>query len=223
MNKAAIVMALAEGPPVEYRAVATTAAAATVVSKPSGLEVGDLVTVWALGVGGGTTLTTSGGSAWTLAHDSSTGQSVITNRMILYTKVMTALDISAAWNLSAAVDEGALALRYTGHGATTVTMKSTQGGGGTVNISLTLTGFTKAAGHYGAIVLAITNDTTAVPAFTSGLTVRSDGIFNSNARVAAADQQYGYVDGASVIVSNLNPSAPTNHQAYAILLEITGS
>jgi hypothetical protein len=223
MNKAAIVMALAEGPPVEFRAAASTGPATTVISKPSGLEVGDLVLVWALGVGAGTTLSTATGSAWTIVHDSVSGHSVISSKMMVFSKVMTALDVSAAWNLTGLVAEGALALRYTGHGATTVTMKAALAVGGNVNVSATLTGFTKSAGHYGLITLVIANDLTSVPVFTAGLTTRSDSVFNSNAKVAAADQQYGYVDGASVVVSNLNPAAPANHQAYAILLEITGS
>lgn len=217
MNKAAILMALADGPPIEYVASATTATAATSVGKPSGLEAGDLVLVWATCATTGATLTTASGSAWT-RYETGLGGSF--GYAVLFWKLLTATDVANAWTLSAAASHGAVALLYRSHGATTVTVKDDDLVSGNSNFNLTSTGFTKAAGHYGVIALALASATgttaTAPTTFTSRLRTSTPGWL-----FVAVDKLFEYADGASALWADMNTSG-VNNVGCVLLIEVTG-
>lgn len=219
-NRAAILMALADGPPVEFRTTASSAAG-TSVTKPSGLEVGDLVIVMALNVDATTpALSTSGGSAWTLV-DNTANISIFAGKMAIFAKVMDATDVANAWTLGTSADEGALAIRYAGHGATTVTKKTKDAAGSSADFDVTASGFVKAAGHYGAITFAISTDDAANLGPPTGFEERADAAFNSTTRLAFADRLYGYVDSASVTWTDFNTTG-LSQTGRVVVLEITG-
>jgi hypothetical protein len=215
----ALLFAAGEGPPVEFANTATSGAG-TSVTKPSGLAAGDLVIVWALQVDNTlATLTTSGGSAWTVVENYTWATAYPANHsMPIFAKVMTALDVTNAWNLGSAAVDGAMAIRYDGRGATTVTAKTSTATGSNGDFDVTAAGFTKAAGHYGALTLAISTNVATDLVQPAGFTDRLN-----LGSVAVADRLTGYVDGAGATWTDFNspPPGPT-HLGRAILLEITG-
>jgi hypothetical protein len=215
-SRGAILMALADGPPVEFKSTATTASGTT-VTKPADLEVGMVVLVFAMNETGGATLTTASGSAWTRSEATLGGQTVI-----FFWKVLNATDVANAWNLSASAAAGAVAVAYIGHGATTVTIKDSDAISGTTNFSLTSTGFAKAAGHYGVIALLYDSLTTATAGLSPSGFVERVRTNATGRLVVIADQLIGYVDATDLTWSNLNTAAPADNAALALLLEVTG-
>lgn len=221
LNRAAVLMALADGPPVEYASSATTAPGASAVSKPAGLEVGDLVVVWAHGFSSPSpTLQTASGAAWAVV-DNNAGVT-LAGRMALFAKVMTATDVANAWNLSEAISEGAVAIRYVSHGADTVTFKSANVTGSNGNFSVSGAGFTKAAGSYGVLGLAISTTEATTIGVPAGFTQRSQVALNATIKISLSDNLYGYVDGAGATWTNFNTPALASENGRAVLLEITG-
>lgn len=190
-------------------------------TKPSGVEVGDLVFVWALDCGSGVTLTTSGGSAWTNQDVAITAGSTNSNASLFW-KFLDATDVANAWDFSGGFRHGATAIRYRANGADTVTVKATQsnGVGGT---TLTLTGFAKAAGHFAALAFFGAPSSTGV----SGITVPgefTERVRSSGAGISGtygtiiADAPGNYTDGSAVTFSNCDGAAAE----YGILVEVTG-
>lgn len=207
----------------EYMANAFTAGGGTTVTKPAGVQVGDVVVVWAVDISSGATLTTTSGSSW--SSQSVTASGSTNGATIAFWKILNATDVANAWTLSATPDDGVQALRYRGNGATAVTVKATKVDGGGAS-SMSLTGFSKAAGHRAAIALygqssgdvaAGDGAGIAVPA---GFTERRRD-YDVPLRFAAliADTLGSYVDGAAVQFT----SAPTGPNKHGVLLEVTGS
>jgi hypothetical protein len=211
------------GPPVEYRAAASSGPG-TSVTKPSGVTVGDLVLVWALDVNAVTpSLSTSGGSAWTLVDNDTNTSIFAVGKFALFAKVLTATDVANAWDLGTAADQGALAVRYTGNGATTVTKKTeADAGSNTGNLSASAAGFAKSSGHYGVLTFVLSTDEAANPTPPSGFTERSDAAYNSTCRAAAADNLFSYTDNAAVQWTTLSGAAGPSHSVHVLTVEITG-
>lgn len=202
--------------PLEYRANAFTAGGGTTITKPAGVEVGDLVVVWAIDISSGATLTTTSGSAWSK-------QSV--SPAIAFWKILDATDVANAWTLSSAAADGAQALRYRGNGTTAATVKATTSNGGG-NSTLTLSGFAKAAGHRG--VIALYSQYSGDPSAGDGATIAVPSGFTERRRdystgdffaALIADRLGGYVDGASVQFTGAN----TGPNKVGVLLEVTGT
>lgn len=214
-SRGAILMALADGPPVEFKSTATTASGTT-VTKPASLEVGMLVLVLAMNETAGATLTTTSGIAWSRSEATIGGETIV-----LFWKFLNATDVANAWTLSASAAAGAIALAYIGHGATTLTIKSTNGVSGNTSVPLPLTGFSKAAGHYGAISIFYDSFTPAPATHTPAEFVERLRTSATGRLVVVAEQLIGYVDGTTVTWSDLN-TATNTFAAYALLLEVTG-
>lgn len=217
--RAALIMALADGPPLEFAGSAVSANSAAVVSKPVGVEAGDLVFVWVVDgdTPGNMGVVTTSGSGWANLETSELGGAV----NILCWKVLNATDVANAWNIvGGTANHGAIALRYRSHGADTVTVRGNVGGTDGVNGNAALTGFTKAPGTYGTLSFFAIRGPAASPTPPTGFTVRQTSAA-SGFRIVAADNLYEYVDGAAVIWSAIN-STGSNLGWRAILLEITG-
>lgn len=204
---------------IEYGSTAFTAAG-TAVTKPTGLTVGDLVFVWALDIAAAATLTTTSGSAWT-ALDVGISAGSTNGNSSLFWKVMTATDVSNSWTLSSGgADDGIQAVRYIGNGADTVTVKSAvaNGVGGT---TLSLTGFSKTAGHYGVIAVFGAPENAGVGGIVapSGFAERMrDSSGSPDFAAIFTDNLGSYVDGAAVQFTNCDTAAVES----GILVEVTG-
>lgn len=218
MNKAAIIMALADGPPIEFTTTANSGVGVTTIVKPSGVEVGDLVLVWTQNIPASATLVTTTGATW--------GRSVVSqvvagpnNNSSLFWKVMTATDVAQAWVLSSAPTSFSVAVRYIGHGANTVITRTVGDYNGVGNTTLNLAGFTKSAGTYGVISVLVEQQTSGTPSVVpTGFTERAR-LALSGYTAVVADKLYDYVDGASVVWTLNTP--PSNAES-GLLLEVTG-
>lgn len=219
----ALLALIANPPAVEFMSSALTAgiAATGAVTKPSGVEVGDLVVLWALDCTSAVAVATASGSGWNVQTVSIAAAS--TNGYgAAFWKVLTATDVANAWNLTGAAEDGVLAIRYRAHGATGATVKdTTSNGSGTT--TFTLDGFTKAAGHYGAIALFGASSSAGAGGIVgpSGFAERrrDSGAGLAGTFVAiVADLVSGYPDLIDVVFSNCDGNATE----YGILLEITG-
>lgn len=216
----ALMMAASQTGPIDYVSSAFTAAG-TSVSKPSGVEVGDVVFVWAMDINSAQTLTTSGGSAWS-SQDVGIAAGSTNANATLYWKILNATDVANAWALSGSgAEDGIQAVRYRGNGADAVTVKSavSAGAGGT---TFSLTGFSRAAGHFGAIAFFGAPDNAGVVGIVvpTGFTERRrDSSGSPDFAGIVADALGNYVDGAAVQFTNCD-AATTE---YGILVEVTGS
>jgi hypothetical protein len=192
------------------------------LTKPSGVEVGDLVFCWALDIASGAGLATSGGSAWSsqtvsIAAGSANGSGK------LFWKFLNATDVANAWALDSAADDGVIAVRYRANGATTVTVKDTESNGSGTT-TLALAGFAKAAGHRAAIAFFGAPSSTGAGGIVlpSGFTERRK---ESGAGIAGtyvgiiADTLGSYTDGAAVSFTNCDANATE----YGVLVEVTGT
>jgi len=213
MNRAAIILALTDGPPVEFVSTASTGssgASSATVTKPSGVAVGDLVLVLVDDTETAVTLTTTSGSAWGKFFQAVSG--INSDGHAVFWKILNATDVANAWTLSYG-GQGATAFRYLSHEATSVSLKdsATASGAG----SLSLTGFSKAAGNYGVLTFAINTHATA-PTVPTGFVSRYSATPVSS-RVVAADMLTGYVDGAAVAWTGF-----VSGERGGFLLEVTG-
>jgi hypothetical protein len=206
-----MLMMAAQSGPVEFTSGASSSAAGAspaTVTKPAGLEVGDLVLV-VCDTDTGATLTTTSGPAWSGSYVAN--GTLAYGGVKLFWKVMTATDVANAWTLSFG-GNGARSARYRGNGANAVTVKST--GSGSSGSTLTLAGFAKSASTYGVITVMIN---TADPAVPAGFTSRYNAVVGAE-RIHFADNQAAYVDGASVTWTPVFPG-----DGYVgFLLEVTG-
>lgn len=223
LRQQALALALIKRRGLEYRANAFTAGGGTSVTKPAGVEVGDLVVVWAIDIATGATLTTTSGSAWSKQSVSAGGST--NGAVIAFWKILNATDVANAWTLSSAAADGVQALRWRGNGANAVAVKATTSDGGG-NPTLTLAGFSKAAGHRG--VIALFGQSQADPAAGDGAGIAVPSGFTERRRdysvpdgfsALIADRLGGYVDGAAVQFT----SAPAGPNKQGVLLEVTGT
>ncbi|UPT53196.1 hypothetical protein [Synechococcus phage Ssp-JY42] len=208
-------------PPIQYVSAATTAPGLTAIAKPSGLEVGSLVLVWAHGfTGASPTLDTASGSAWTVVDNDNSV--TLAGRLVLFAKVLTATDVANAWNLSESAAEGAVSLNYLGNGATTVTAKNSHTTGSNLDFNVSVTGFTKAAGVRGVLGFAISTTQSTAIGVPSGFTERSQVALNSTIKVSLSDNILGYVNGATATWMNFNTPAADPQTGRGLLVEVTG-
>ncbi len=208
----------------EYMAAAATApdAVNVNVTKPAGVEVGDLVFVWAMDCTSGAALTTTSGSAWSsqavaIAAGSSNGWAK------LYWKVLNATDVANAWAHTGGSDDGIIAVRYRANGSVTVTVKDTESNGSGTT-TLTLAGFAKASGHRAAIAFFGAPSSTGAGGIVlpTGFTERRKesgaGITGTYVGIIA-DTLGSYTDGAAVSFTNCDANACE----YGVLVEVTGT
>lgn len=209
MNLTAVLMALADGPPINFASSAATVQEVTGVVKPAGLEAGDLALVWAMDVSTSSALQTGGVTNW--ARIDQTAGATIWNNHTLFWKVMTSADLADTWDLTVATQRGCMAVRYVAHGATAVTKKSGVNNAGNAT-SLTLSGFTRAAGHYGTISVMGLSAISGSPVPPSDFVSRIAG-----ATGAIADALSNYVDGQAAVWTWTG-----SVRAAGMLLEVTG-
>ncbi len=183
-----------------------TGAGSMAVTKPSGIQVSDLVLVHVEDTVTAVTMNTSGGSSWPKIFMTASGLNQ--DGDALFWKVLTATDVANAWDVSVG-GQGALSARYRGNGATAVTSKSTNNGGGS---PMTLTGFAKAANHYGVLSFVAGSSAFTPP---TGFDERYDAAPVSS-RIGLADRRAGYVDNAAVAWTVVSGSA------RGFLVEVTG-
>lgn len=212
---ASVVMGMLQSGPVEFASAAVTAGAGAspaTVTKPSGLEVGDLVFVY-LGYiddATGITVTTTSGATWSssLAQTPVTGDDVKT---MLFWRFMTQTDISNAWTVTR-TGINAVAVRYRAQGANAVSVQSSVMDAG--SSTLTLPGFSKSALTYGVISFELSGTTT--PAIPAGFVERYSVL--SGFRAYVADNVSTYVDGTSVVWTPVGGGSPFS----GFLVEVTG-
>lgn len=207
-------MGMLQGGPVDYAGFARTTAAVgetnVTLTKPSGLEVGDIVFGLLTDTPSTSSISTTGGSTWSRQSISAPGSN--DGFSVLIWKVMTATDLANAWVLNILGYYGMTLFRFRGLGATGATVKSTSAGTGT---SRALTGFAKAVNSYGVIsFLGAAGSPTAVKP--SNLNQQYNAL-NGAERMMVADSG-GYVDGASVTWTALEASSGS----VAYLVEVTG-
>lgn len=219
----ALLALIANPPAVEFMSSAFTAALASggALTKPADIVAGDIVLLWVLDCPSGLGVATSGGLSWN-KHAVALGAGATNGWAMALWKQLNATDVANGWIADATIDDCAVAVRYRSHGATGLTVKdTTTNGSGTT--TLTLDGYTKAAGHYGTVaMLAAPNSAGAggivVP---SGFAERRR---DSGAGLTAtfvsviADLVSGYQDGAAVTFTNCDAEASES----GILLEFTG-
>mgnify|MGYP000653330581 CR=1 FL=1 len=193
------------------------------VSKPTGAAVGDMVCVWVnYGPNNLTMTTTGGGSAWNVTRVTWAAHGYTST---FFWKVINATDLDPTkfWDMSAAAYETINTLCYQGNGATTATVKATAANN--VNQStLTLTGYTKNAGHRGTAVFFADRDENldgnngSNYTRPSGFTMRFDADY-ANFWCMGGDKLTGYADGANVVWSGVNGS--NGFAEVGILVEFT--
>lgn len=183
-----------------YRGAVTNGPASTSVGKPTGVAVGDVVLFVipdTTSSAAALTLTTSGGAAWTKSTFNVPAHGY---DAVLFCKVLTALDVSNAWTLSAS--EAGNAYAWIGNDAGSVAIQSTA-----VNAvsqsTLTLTGFTPTQTH-AAIAVVVDRDPDVTPTIAGGFTRRATGANSGNWVSAVADNSDGGYTGANVVWSGLN-------------------
>jgi hypothetical protein len=197
---------------IRYRAKALTVAD-TLVVKPSGCVAGDLVLVLVPQTSSATSMATAGGSAWTASEIQGLGPTNILSR--LFWKVLNATDAANDWELNGAED--ALAVRYWGNGATTVTVEDTTANGTGQN-TMDLAGFTPAAGSKGVIAIIVDGDTAAGDDPPTGFTSRHEGAVHAGLNVNFTDRLTGY-DGSTATFTSTQ--AGSSNPEHGWLIEIT--
>ncbi|OHB28152.1 MAG: hypothetical protein A2790_12095 [Phenylobacterium sp. RIFCSPHIGHO2_01_FULL_69_31] len=211
--RAVLLGMMGQSGPVEFASAAATtgAGAATDVtlSKPTGVEVGDFVAVLVPDTLATASISTTGGATWSRSYQAASGNR---DGAVLCWKVLTATDVSNAWVLSH-LGALAVAFRYHGYGALSAAVRSSDAN---TSSSLTLSGFGKDVRTYGTLsFLRAQGSPTAV--LPSGFAARYDQLQGAT-RIVAADNNGGYVDGASVTWAGL----ATGNGSAAFLVEVMG-
>lgn len=198
--------------PIAFRSMVASSAATSVVTKPAGIAVGDLVVVIIPDGSGIAGLSTTAGSAW--AFDGETVGGVIT---FWSWKVLNATDVANTWNTSANHTADTVAYAYEGRGATTLTRKLGATSSGAVNTLDLGTGYAPSATTKGFIAYITDNAIADAPTVPAGF--QSRGGTAGARKTILSDNLISY-NGGPVIWTTVNSSGSNSGQS-GTLFEVT--
>lgn len=197
-------------PPVVYRSVSTGTSAT--VTKPSGIDVGDIVFV-AVNQPNTTTSLTSASGAWAVISFSNGLGGGLAYAIRVYWKVLVLADLSGNWTLDTSAPFQAVA--YQGRGATTATARETkQSSTG----SLTFSGFAPSAGTRGVVHPMINGTSGTTFSAPSGFTIRDQGAYGSGPTLRHVFSDKTDYGGLGLTWTGAQSSDPG---AFGSLIEIT--
>jgi hypothetical protein len=207
--------------PIVYRSKAASPPTSTAVTKPAGIEAGDLVIVIStenVSSGGpfATVLTTTSGSAWGTATLSAGATGVYR----YWWKILNATDVANTWTHNVAHNPSVTALAYRGNGATTLTVISnTANPNASASPTLAIPGYSNTESK-GTICWYIDAASTDVATPPSGFTSREAATIPFLLYHAFVDALGNYTQGATITWTTTNSGGGTSGEA-AVLWDVT--